>query len=130
MKSQYTRVIEQAEGWGTAYGLPTPGGAVSYRLTVLESVEVSQDRSGVPHEKQGAREIRGIIVAPDVQRCFGRPFTLRLEDGRTLDLIVTDADGTVRGDRDFYDLREGETLGYDARRRPGPHMGYRDREGR
>ena len=128
MKSQYTKVIERAEGRGVAYGLPTPGVAVSYRLTVSQSVEVRRDRSGVPREEEGAREVRGLIVAPDVQRCFGRPFTLRLEDGRTLDLLVTGADGTVRGDRDFYELREGESPGYDVRRRPGPHMGYRDRE--
>jgi len=130
MKSQYTKVIEQAEGRGTAYGLPTPGCAVAYKLTVSQTVHVSQDRFGVAHEKGRAREIRGFIVAPDVKKCFGHPFTLRLEDGRTLDLIVTDTDGAVRGDRDFYDLREGETLGYDARRRPGPHMGYRDRGSR
>jgi hypothetical protein len=125
MRSQYTKTVEQVEGRGTAYGLPTPGGAVSYRLTVSQTMHASQDRSGVTHEKKGAREIRGFIAAPDLRRCFGRPFTLRLEDGRTLDLLVTDDAGTVRGIRDFYVLEEGETPGYDVRRRPGPHMGYR-----
>jgi hypothetical protein len=70
-----------------------------------------------PHEKEGQREIRGVIIAPDVQRCFGHPFTLPLEDGRTLDLLVTGADGAGRGDRDFYDIRGGEAPGYDVRRR-------------
>jgi hypothetical protein len=128
MKSEYSKVIERAEGQGILYALSTPDSAVGYRLTVSQTMHVRYDRFGAARETVRERDIRGFIAAPDVMRYFGRPVTLRLEDGRTLDLLVTDGRGTVRGDRDFYDLREGESPGYDVRRRPGPHMGYRDRE--
>ena len=126
MKSEDSKVIERLEGTGTLYGRDRLEAAVTYRLAVSSAARVKYDRSGEAHESVRATDIRGIIVAPDVKRYFGRPFTLRLEDGRTLDLLVTDAEGTVRADRDFYCLREGETPGYDAHRRPGPHMGYRE----
>jgi hypothetical protein len=104
MESQYTKVIERAEGQGTLYDPSATGSAVAYRLTVSQTVHVRYDRFGATRETVRERDIRGHIIAPDVVRYFGRPVTLRLEDGRTLDLLVTGADGAVRGDRDFYSV--------------------------
>jgi hypothetical protein len=123
MTSEYSKVIKRIEGAGTLYGRDRLRAEVAYRLTVSETTNVKRGRFS---ETGTARDIRGVISAPDVVRYFGRPFTLRLEDGRTLDLLVTDDAGTVRAVRDFYVLKEGETPGYDVRRRPGPHMGYRE----
>ena len=123
MQSRYAKMTERVEGQGTIYDRDHPGAAVAYRLTISQMILVTENHAS-GGQREGARgtDVRGVVFLPDVARYFGRPVTLRLEDGRELAVLVTDAAGTVRANRDTYSAAacKARQAGARQRQRPKP----------
>lgn len=97
MHRSYFKTIEELSGVGRLIQNGNPAGTVYYRITVQQQMLViAESLKGSHEEFAGLKSSHGTI-AP-IGRAFAPAgkFTLRLADGRELDILVTQSAGPGR----------------------------------
>lgn len=95
------KVAERPAGRGKLFEEQQLVCDAAYELTVSQTIHIART-FGETEEVEGLRSITGRVGADDLMGLFGRSLTLHLEDGRRLNVIITDGKGTVRGNGDFF----------------------------
>jgi hypothetical protein len=87
------KLVEECTGVGELMRCGAPVRRVSYRISRFQGMHAG---SGMPipglHKIEGAVDVTGI---DDVASLVGASLSLRLEDGRSVALTLTDVDGHV-----------------------------------
>jgi hypothetical protein len=86
-------LVEECAGVGELVSKDTPTQRVPYRISRYQGM---LEGSGMPipglSKVEGQIDLSGVASANDL---VGMPLTLRLEDGRSLPVMLADADGRV-----------------------------------